>query len=140
MTGETNIGILIRSMSAELQDGLYVFATLKNDDIPEELNPRMVFREAEGATLILLKSEAEKAGLAFGFPCRMITLNIHSSLEAVGFIARIATELAARDMGVNPVSAYYHDHLFVPDGREGDAMRILADLASGAGDHDQDAQ
>ena len=47
----------------------------------------------------------------------MITLDIHSSLEAVGFIARIANVLALHDMGVNPVSAFYHDHLFVPEKR-----------------------
>ena len=62
----------------------------------------------------------------------MITLEIHSSLEAVGFIARIATELAKANMGVNPVSGFYHDHLFVPDGREGDALRIVKEIADQA--------
>ena len=61
----------------------------------------------------------------------MITLNVHSSLEAVGFIAHIATRLAEHDMGVNPVAGFYHDHLFVPDGREVDALKILADIADG---------
>ncbi len=89
----------------------------------------MIFREAEGITYILLKSEAEMHGLPYEFPCRMITLNVHSSLEAVGFMARIATELAKHDMGVNPVSGYFHDHLFVPDGRQNDAMNILNEMA-----------
>jgi len=56
-------------------------------------------------------------------------LEVHSSLEAVGFIARIATELAKHDMGVNPVSGFFHDHLFVPDGREQDALQILEEMA-----------
>lgn len=90
----------------------------------------MVFKETEGTTLIVLKSEAETHGLSYEFPCRMITLNIHSSLEAVGFMARIATELAKHDMGVNPVSGFFHDHLFVPDGRERDAIEILKRLAN----------
>lgn len=30
---------------------------------------------------------------------------------------------------VNPVSGFYHDHLFVPDGREQDALAILKTLA-----------
>ena len=89
----------------------------------------MMFQEAEGTTLILLKSEAEEFNLPYEFPCRMITLNIHSSLEAVGFMAKIATELAKHDMGVNPVSGFYHDHLFVPDGRQNDAMNILKKMA-----------
>ena len=32
-------------------------------------------------------------------------------------------------MGVNPVSGFFHDHLFVPDGREHDALRILEEIA-----------
>ena len=89
----------------------------------------MIFEEEEGTTLILLKSEAESHALHYEFPCRMITLNIHSSLEAVGFMARITSELAKHDMGVNPVSGFFHDHLFVPDGREQDAMKILREMS-----------
>ncbi|MEL7213179.1 MAG: ACT domain-containing protein [Pseudomonadota bacterium] len=130
MVGETNLDVLIRSLSADLVEGLYVFVTLAPDAVPPNLAPRMMFEEREGTTLILLKSEAEAHDLPFEFPCRMITLNIHSSLEAVGFMARITTALAKHDMGVNPVSGFYHDHLFVPDGREQDALAVLTDLAA----------
>tara|TARA_R110000796_G_scaffold86806_11_gene187737 strand:- start:772 stop:1197 length:426 start_codon:yes stop_codon:yes gene_type:complete len=130
MTGETNLDELIRSLSAELIEGLFVFVTIPTGRRTENLKPRMVFEEAQGTTLIMLKSEAESHSLSYEFPCRMITLNIHSSLEAVGFIARIASELAKYDMGVNPVSGFFHDHLFVPDGREHQAMDILQKLAS----------
>ena len=129
MSGETNLDELIRSLSAVLVEGLYVFTTVK---VPQDLMgivPRMSFGEAEGTTYILLKSEAEQLAVAYEFPCRMITLNIHSSLEAVGFMARIATELAKHDMGVNPVSGFFHDHLFVPDGREQDAMNVLMEMS-----------
>ena len=88
-----------------------------------------MFKESECTTYIPLKSEAETYGLAYDFPCRMIALNIHSSLEAVGFMARIATELAEHEMGVNPVSGFFHDHLFVPDGRQHDAMKVLQEMS-----------
>ena len=65
----------------------------------------------------------------------MITLNVHSALEAVGFIAKIASALAAQGMGVNPVSGFYHDHLFIPDGREQDALQILDEMAQAASSH-----
>lgn len=130
MGGETDPETLLRNLSARLVDGVHVFVTLEEEAVPAGLRPRMIFREAEGITLILLRSEAEAQGLAFEFPCRMITLEVHSALAAVGFIARIATELARHGMGVNPVAGFYHDHLFVPEGREGDAMRILADMAA----------
>jgi hypothetical protein len=125
MSGETNLDALLSSMAANLVDDVFVFVTLADSTIPNGVIPRMVFQEAEGTTLILTKDQAEYAGIDYEFPCRMITLEIHSSLEAVGFMARITTALAAEDMGVNPVSGFYHDHLFVPDGREQDALRIL---------------
>jgi len=130
MVGELDLKVLLSSMTATLVDGIYVFVTLKDRAVPTGLEPRMMFVEAEGITLILRKEQAEAASLDYEFPCRMISLEVHSSLEAVGFIARIATELAKADMGVNPVSGFYHDHLFVPDGRQDDALRILQTMAN----------
>ena len=92
----------------------------------------MVFRESEGLTLIVSEEAARKAGLAAIFPCRRVTLDIHSSLDAVGFMAAITTRLAASGIGVNPVSAYFHDHLFVPAGRAEEAVAILEQLAAEA--------
>ena len=129
MSGELSLDKLISSMQPELVDGVFVFVTLGDRTVTASINPRMVFQEAEGTTLIALKSEAETAGLSYEFPCRMITLNIHSSLEAVGFLAKITAQLAAHGMGVNPVSAFFHDHLFVPNGREDEAMEILRSMA-----------
>ena len=129
MTGETDLQNLLGSMSPELLPGVYVFATLPpRETVPSGVEPVMIFREKEGVTLILEENEAMASGLAFAFPSRMITLNVHSSLEAVGFIAVIATRLAAAGMGVNPVSAYFHDHLFVPADRSEEAMQVLMRL------------
>ena len=54
------------------------------------------------------------AGITGVFPCHMITVMVHSALDAVGFLATITTRLAAAGIGVNLVSAFFHDHLFVP--------------------------
>lgn len=131
MTGETNLQKLLGSMSPELVPGIFVFATVPHGmQKPNGLNPVMTFREHEGDTLILLEEEARAAGLAYTFRSRMITLNIHSSLEAVGFLAAITARLAAAGMGVNPVSGYFHDHLFVPADRAEDAMAILSAITA----------
>lgn len=127
--GETKLDNLLRNLSAELVEGVFVFLTVDPGNMPVGLSPRMMFREAEGVTLILLRDEAEAQGLAYEFPCRMITLTVHSSLEAVGFIATVANQLAKHGMGVNPVSGFFHDHLFIPDGREAEAMAILQTIA-----------
>lgn len=82
---------------------------------------------------MIISLDAAKAHqLPYEFPCRMITLDVHSALEAVGFIAKIATALAKHDIGVNLVAGFYHDHLFVPADRADDAILILSDMASAA--------
>ncbi len=134
MSGETNLKMLLGSMRPELQPGTYVFVTLPLDQsLPEGVPPLMVFGEKEGWTCIVSEEAAGRVGLSGTFPCRMITLSIHSSLEAVGFLAAILPRLAAAGMGVNPVSGFYHDHLFVPADRADDAMRILEELATANG-------
>ncbi|MER8646604.1 ACT domain-containing protein [Mesorhizobium sp. M0292] len=128
MAGEIDLKKLLAAMTPELLPGVHVFATLvPGAPVPETLNPVMLFREKEGTTLILPEDQAP--GLQAAFRCRMITLNVHSSLEAVGFLAAITARLAAAGMGVNPVSAFYHDHLFVPAERAEEAMELLRQLA-----------
>ena len=133
MTGETNLTALLASMTPSLLPGVFVFSTIPvGTALPAWLQPVMIFREAEGVTLIIERSEAIAANFSHVFPSRMITLQIHSSLEAVGFLAAITPRLAAAGMGVNPVSAYFHDHLFVPENRADDAIKILEEIAAEA--------
>jgi hypothetical protein len=125
---------LLATMRPRLHAGTCVFATLPaSRALPSGLDPVMMFRKAEGLTVILEESAASRAGVPGAFRSRMVTLDIRSSLEAVGFMAAITARLAAAGMGVNPVSAFYHDHLFVPVDRVDDAIRILEQLADEAG-------
>jgi hypothetical protein len=55
----------------------------------------------------------------------MITLRVYSSLNAVGFLAAVTSRLAAHGVSVQPVSAFYHDYLFVPADRALEAIQIL---------------
>ncbi len=133
MSGETDLRRLIATMRPELREGVYVFVTVpRGDQVPSGLDPVMWFREDEGTTLILSREQALAAGLEGAFPCRMVTLTVHSSLEAVGFLAAITARLAAAGMGVNPVSAFFHDHLFLPADRAEEAVDILGRMAAEA--------
>jgi hypothetical protein len=58
-------------------------------------------------------------------------LTVHSSLEAVGFLAAITARLAETGISVNVVSAFYHDHLFVPHDRADEALARIFDRFSG---------
>ncbi|MEP4980879.1 ACT domain-containing protein [Ascidiaceihabitans sp.] len=128
-TGELELSTLLKTLKATLVDGVYVFVTRPPGSPTDHLPARMVFHEAEGPTLIMLQKDAEKHALDHAFACRMITLDVHSALEAVGFMAVIATKLAAHDMGVNPVAGFFHDHVFVPEDKADEAMQVLAQIA-----------
>lgn len=139
--GETSLSKLLSTLTTTLHPTTYVFTTISN---PSELPPmseiQLLFRESEGITVITSMEYAVDKKMEYFFPCKMITLNVTSSLEAVGFMAVLATRLATRDMGVNPVSGFYHDHLFVPLGREEEALEVLAAVAGeekNAGEGDQ---
>ena len=132
MSGETDLAILFSNLKAVKSDEIYVFASCMAEDVPanlpEKLPVLMRFEEAEGTTLILTKSLAEKYDLAYEFESYCLTLDIHSSLEAVGFMAIIASLLAAAQIPVNPVAGFYHDHLFIPANKADKAMSLLQDL------------
>ena len=121
MTGETDLDTLLAGLNPVLDVEAYVFATA-----PQPMgDPICVFREAEGVSMILRRAEAERLSILSTYPCRKITLTVHSSLEAVGLLARVTALLARRGISVNAVSAYHHDHLFVPVDRAEEAMEAL---------------
>ena len=121
---------LLASMSPTLEEGEFVFVCFPGESHPDPPPEGVIctFREQEGMTWILRRDEADERGFPSAFPCRMITLNVVSDLEAIGFLARITTELAAREISVNPVSAYHHDHLFVPTRQAEEALKVLRQL------------
>jgi hypothetical protein len=133
MSGERDLNTLLRSMKPEMQEGVFVFCTLgQGKAIPENLKPVHIFHEREGTAFVVRREEAEAAGLPWQFASRLITLTVHSSLEAVGFLAAVTAPLAEAGISVNAVSAFYHDHLFVPVERAEEALRILQKLAGGS--------
>lgn len=132
MSGERDLARLLGMMRPELAPDTYVFVTIPpSHSLPAGVQPLMRFGEREGWTCILTETAAMAAGIEGVFRCRMITLTVHSSLEAVGFLAAVTTRLAEAGIGVNPVSGFYHDHLFVPAERAEEAMAALRELAAG---------
>jgi hypothetical protein len=117
-------------MKPEMQDGIFVFCTVPDETgINPAINPVLTFREREGTTFVMRREEAERGGLRYQFASRLVTLTVHSSLDAVGFLAAITARLAEAGISVNAVSAFYHDHLFVPDHRADEALSLLQDMS-----------
>ena len=130
MTGETDLSTLLRTLRPALQEEAFGFFSLAEAvALPLLSGARGCFREEEGLTLILPVETARAHGLTPEAPWALITLTVHSSLEAVGFLAAISAALAAAGISLNAVSAYTHDHLFVPWDRRLEALAILERLA-----------
>ena len=136
MAGELDLQALLIGMNPEMRPGIFVFCTISEEtEIPAAIRPLLIFREREGTTLIVRREDAESQGLAYQFASRLITLTVHSSLEAVGFLAAITARLAEAGISVNAVSAFYHDHLFVPHDRADEALALLQEVMQ-QGPHD----
>jgi hypothetical protein len=130
MTGEKDLGKLLKSMSPIHNIGSYVFCSVKNltdEQIKEAL---LIFKEAEGNTIITKKEIADKLNLEYSFISSWITLNVNSSLEAAGLTSAFSKALADQGISCNVVAAYYHDHIFVHKDDLEKAMDILSKISS----------
>lgn len=130
MTAITDLDILLKSMSPELIQGDYVFCTVEGELADYvHLNPMAIFREKEGLTLVLTKEVATQSQLSFDGVFSLITLSVHSSLEAVGLTAAFATKLGSYGISANVIAGYYHDHIFVQKDKADEAMSALREFS-----------
>ena len=131
MSGIKDLKKLLKEMNPVLSDKQFVFCTVSESYLKSsKLSPLLVFREKEGVTIVIEKNQAEDLNLSYSATWRLITLNVHSDLTAVGFLDRVTAKLADAGISVNVVSAYHHDHMFVPLGKEEKAMKLLVDISS----------
>ena len=129
MCGENNLDILLQSMRPELDQESFVFLSSREGFLPTELEAAlMIFREPEGITILILEKIAKNMGRNYKDTWAKITLTVHSDLNAVGFLAAILPKLADAGISVNPVSAYFHDHLFLPWEKRDLAMKVLCSV------------
>lgn len=125
--GETDLRRLLGGLAPELAERPRAIRS-QAVDVSVPADAIMSFREHEGITTIVVVDEPAVDAPADEPLWAQITLRIHSSLEAVGMMAAIAAALTARDIPCNAVSAYYHDHLFVPWPRRDDTLAALREL------------
>ena len=113
-----------------MAEPVYVYCLFTDFALPDGLLAFCTVREEEGLTAIVERDHAEHRGLPYTYTARLITLTVHSSLDAVGFIATISRKLADADIPCNVIAGYYHDHLLVPVGQADNAMRLLREIAA----------
>lgn len=126
MNGETNLQKLLKTMSPVLNKEEYVFITVSgNYGDYSQFSPIGSFQEKEGLTLIITKTVADKNHIQYEQVFKLISLEVHSSLNAVGLTAAVASTLAEKNISANVVAAFYNDHIFVPLNQAVSALKAL---------------
>lgn len=128
MTGETDLATMLSSLRIERRE---LPVTVVHLPSPVELGDGVLalIAEDEGTTAIVSIVEAERRGWPVEFRAAWLTVSVHSSLDAVGLTAALATVLAERDIACNVLAGYFHDHLLVPLARADEAVECLESLA-----------
>ena len=133
MTGEKDLRTLLASMRPELRDGEFVYVLWPHGK-PLAGAIAAAVREAEGLTVVLPRAEADSLGLAYDFVGAWITLQVRSSLEAVGLTAAVSGALTEARISCNVLAGFHHDHLLVPVADADRALEVLHELAAASGE------
>ncbi|KAA5821955.1 ACT domain-containing protein [Algibacter amylolyticus] len=129
MNGEKNLEKLVRSMNPKLNEGEYVFVTVKHFGEIKREDTICEFKEEEGITLVMAKTKADGLGLKYSFVASWITLEVHSALDAVGLTALFADVLTKHNISCNVIAGFYHDHIFVDKNDAEQAVKALTTLS-----------
>ncbi|MEP2240393.1 MAG: ACT domain-containing protein [Maribacter sp.] len=129
MAGETDLNTLLQSLKPNLNDGSYVFITVKDIQHISREDILFEFKEKEGITIILEKNKADELNFTYEFVASWITLTVHSALDAVGLTAAVSTAFTKYKISCNVVAAYYHDHIFVSTKDTEKAMEVLGEFS-----------
>ncbi|ATC97541.1 MULTISPECIES: ACT domain-containing protein [Pseudoalteromonas] len=133
MFGETNLQLLIKNMRPLLQPQSYVFVSVSNVEAFDMDKVFARINEPEGVTLVLTKQQAVEWQLEYASEFSLITLQIHSSLDAVGLTAAFSSALAKHGISANVIAGFYHDHILVAKQDANKAIDVLETLAQQAG-------
>jgi uncharacterized protein len=125
VSGETDLGRILEDLTVSRRDGVFVFATIPPGQPLPDLPIAAMVGEVEGTTIVLNRDVAVGAGVEYEFEAAWLTIDTHTSLEAVGVAASISTALAMKAIPVNIIAGFHHDHLLVPADMAEDAIAAV---------------
>ncbi len=128
MDGETDLQIILANLTVSRRPGTFVVANV-GEPVAIGDGVEAVLAESEGVTVVAAKDVADRNGWEYGFEAHWLTINVHSSLSAVGLTAEVSRALAAHGIAANVLAGFYHDHILVPSCRVGEAIAVLETLS-----------
>lgn len=133
--GETNLAKMLATMSPVLLDERFVFLSQPRAAYGDysELDPVASMSEPEGLTLVVPKAKADAAGFSSDSVFKCISLQVHSSLDAIGLTAAFSRQLGEYGISANVIAGFYHDHIFVNETDAEQAVSALQELSKQGG-------
>lgn len=133
---EADLSKLLASLSVIRRDGLWRFETIPPEQsswadlvtLRAVRDIAMIFQETEGLTVITRALDETPQDNRWVW----LELSVFSDLQAVGFLARVASALSATDVPCNAVAAFHHDHIFVPEAKAEAAIDAIEALRTEA--------
>lgn len=124
MTGATDLQKMLSEMRVSIRDPTYCLVSLASPTAELRNSAAAMIVEEEAVTLVITTDEADANGLPYDFPAAWLTLEVHSSLHAIGLTAAVAQMLTDEGIPCNVLAGFYHDHLLVPAGK-GHQVKML---------------
>ena len=125
MAGEMDLERMLAELRVSRRDGTYCMVSLVAPDPDLRASAAAIVKEHEAISLVITTEEADERRIPYDFAAAWLTLEVHSSLHAVGLTAAVARMLADQGVPCNVLAGFYHDHLLVP---AEDAERVAAIL------------
>lgn len=122
-----DLDALLAGVAPTRRPGEFVFITV--DPLEQPSHAMATVHEDGHLSCVVDVSTARALGHPAEPVLAWITLQVHSSLTAVGLTAAVASTLAERGIAANVIAGHRHDHVLVPIERADDALVAIEALS-----------
>jgi len=138
--GETDLTKILDSLTVGRRAEVYHVVTVSGADaaglrigsgIEALIREPMAFGET--VTVVCDTETVERRGWTSVFAAAWLTIEVHTSLEAVGLTAALSNTLGAAGIACNVLAGFHHDHILVPVDQADRAVDCLRSLDGRAG-------
>lgn len=130
MAGETDLQKMLATLTVQRRPSTYAIVSITSDPGVPLLGSGIeaVLAESEGTTVVCTVEVARRNRWPVEFEAAWLTLDVHSSLDAVGLTAAFSTALAGAGIPCNVLAGFFHDHILVPADQADEAIASLESL------------